>query len=164
VGDYVQVVCQGDDIGMQSGLIISPELYRRFIKPCHRRIFEKIRSRTGAKIFMHSCGSIFEIIPDLIELGVEALNPIQRNAAKMNIFHLKQEFGHDLCFWGGGIDVQRDLPTADLEEIERIIQETLKQVGRGGGYIFALTHNIQPDVEPNKVDKAYQSALEYRTL
>ena len=159
VGPYAQVVCQGDDVGMQTGLLLSPQLYRRFIKPVHRAIYGRIRERTGAKIFMHSCGSIREIIPDLIEVGVDALNPIQRNARGMDIHALKREFGRDLCFWGGGIDVQRDLPGASLEEIERTVRQTVEGVGEGGGYVFALTHNLQPDVEPRKVDWAYRSAL-----
>ena len=106
-----------------------------------------------------SWGSIREIIPDLIEVGVDALNPIQRNATGMDIYALKREFGRDLRFWGSGIDVQRDLPGADLEEIEWTVRQTVERVGEGGGCVFALTHNLQPDVEPRKVGWAYRSAL-----
>lgn len=160
VGDYAQIVCQGDDLGMQTGLIISPKLYRQFIKPCHQRIYNFIHSRTKAKIFMHSCGAIYEIIPDLIEVGVDILNPIQR-ANNMDIVKIKREFGKDLCFWGGGIDVQQILPNANFIEIEKEVQRTIEVMAPGGGYIFALTHNIQIDITPDRLVKVYDSALKY---
>ncbi len=90
VGDYVQVVAQGDDIGMQNGMYISPKLYRKFIKPLHQKLYDFIRSKTQAKIFMHSCGSVYDAIPDLIEVGVQILNPVQRSAAKMDISHIEE--------------------------------------------------------------------------
>ncbi|NQT48608.1 MAG: hypothetical protein HQ578_06495 [Chloroflexi bacterium] len=161
VGDYVQVVCQGDDIGMQTGLFISPKMYRQFIKPCHRRIYDFIHSRTEAKVFMHSCGSIYDIIPDLIEIGVDILNPLQYGAAKMDRARLKREFGEDLCFWGGGIDVQQVLPNASLVEIEEEVQRTIEIMAPGGGYVFVPTHNIQPDVTPHRLNKVYEAALKY---
>lgn len=161
VGDYVQVVCQGDDLGMQTSLIISPEMYRRFIKPCHRRIYDFIHAKTKAKVFMHSCGAIYDIIPDLIEVGVDILNPLQRNAAKMDIVRLKEEFGRELCFWGGGIDVQQVLPNASLDAIETEIKRTLEILAPGGGYVFAPTHNIQPDITPERLDKLYRAALDH---
>lgn len=146
---------------MQTGLIISPKLYRQFIKPCHQRIYNFIHSRTKAKIFMHSCGAIYEIIPDLIEVGVDILNPIQR-ANNMDIVKIKREFGKDLCFWGGGIDVQQILPNANFIEIEKEVQRTIEVMAPGGGYIFALTHNIQTDITPDRLVKVYDSVLKYR--
>jgi len=162
VGDYVQVVCQGDDVGMQAGLFISPKMYRQFIKPCHRRIYDFIHSKTEAKVFVHSCGSIYDIIPDLIEVGVDILNPLQYGAAKMDRARLKKEFGEDLCFWEGGIDVQQVLPNASLDEIEEEVQRTIEIMAPGGGYVFVPTHNIQPDVTPDRLDKVYETALKYR--
>ena len=162
VGDFVQVVCQGDDVGMQTSLIISPKMYRQYIKPCHKRIYDFIHSRTKAKIFMHSCGSIFDIIPDLIEIGVDILNPIQRDAAKMDIAVLKSQFGKDICFWGGGIDVNKTLLNASLDTIEGEIKKTIDIMGEDGGYVFALTHNIQPNISPQRVDKAFSTALQHR--
>ena len=106
VGEYVQVVCQGDDLGTQNGPWISPKMYRKWIKPRHKKLFEFIRSKTDAKIFLHSCGSVYDLIPDLIEVGVQALNPVQISAAKMDLKTLKKDFGNDLCFWGGGLDTQ----------------------------------------------------------
>jgi len=157
------VVCQGDDLGMQTNLIISPKTYRQFIKPCHQRIYDVIHSRTEAKVFMHSCGAIYDIIPDFIEVGVDILNPLQYNAARMDLARLKKEFGNDLCFWGGGIDTQQILPNASLDEIEDEVQRTMEIMAPGGGYVFALTHNIQPDVTPDRLDKVYETVLKYRS-
>jgi uroporphyrinogen decarboxylase len=162
VSDYVHVVCQGDDLGMQASLIISPKMYRHFIKPCHKRIYDFIHSKTKAKLFMHSCGSIFDIIPDFIEIGVDILNPIQRDAAKMEIGKLKKLFGKAICFWGGGIDTNRILPVASKSEIEDEVKRSIEIMADGGGYIFALTHNIQPDISPDRVDKVFRAVLKHR--
>jgi uroporphyrinogen decarboxylase len=155
LGDYVQVVCQGDDLGMQTSLIISPKMYRRFIKPCHKRIYDFIHSKTDAKVFMHSCGSVIDIIPDLIEVGVDILNPLQYGATGMSLVDLKRSFGKDLCFWGGGIETQQILPYASHAEIEAEITRNLEIMTPGGGYVFAMTHNLQPDISPDRIDEAY---------
>lgn len=162
VGSYVQVVAQGDDIGMQQSLYLSPALYRKFVKPRQKRIFDFIHSRTRAKILYHSCGSVYDVIPDIIEIGVDALNPIQRSAAKMDIATLKREFGRELSFWGGGIDVQQVLPFASLQEIEDEVSRTLDILAPGGGYVFVPSHNIQPDVSPDRFWRAYETALKRR--
>ena len=101
VGKYVLVVCQGDDLGTQIGPWISPAMYRQWIKPRHKTLFDFIRTKTKAKIFLHSCGSVYDLIPDLIEIGVDALSPVQVSAAKMDLTRLKKDFGKDICFWGG---------------------------------------------------------------
>jgi uroporphyrinogen decarboxylase len=162
VGDYVQVVAQGDDLGIQTGTYISPQMYRKFVKPCHRRLYDFIHSKTQAKVFMHSCGSVYDIIPDLIEVGVEVLNPIQTSAAKMDVVRLKQEFGQDLCFWGGGIDVQKVLPFASLQAIEEEVERTIQIMAPGGGYVFVPSHNIQADIAPQRLHKVYETALHHR--
>jgi uroporphyrinogen decarboxylase len=159
VGDFVHVVCQGDDLGTQRGTYISPAMYRKYVKPCHRRMYDFIRSKTDAKIFMHSCGSVYDVLPDLIDVGVQILNPIQRSAAKMDITTLKQQFGRDLVLWGGGIDVQQVLPYASLQEIEDDVLRTLDILCPGGGYVFVPSHNIQADVTPDRIHKVYQTVL-----
>jgi len=159
VGDYVHVACQGDDVGTQQGLFISPKMYRQFLKPCHKKIFDFIHAKTDAKVFYHCCGSIFDIVPDLIEIGVDVLNPVQYMALNMDRSRLKQEFGKDLCFWGGGIDTQQVLPEASPAEIESEVRNTLDLMTAEGGYVFAATHNIQPDVSPDRVDAVYRHAL-----
>lgn len=161
VGDYVDVVCQSDDLGMQKSLQISPDIYRKFIKPCHKRLFSFIRSKTKAKIWMHSCGSVYDIIPDLIEVGVEVLNPVQRSAKNMDLKRLKKEFGKDIAFWGGGFDVGK-LPFQSQDEIRESVKETLYTMAPGGGYIFAGTHNILPETKGESTYLVYITAKEYR--
>jgi len=162
-GEYLQVVAQGDDVGMQRSLYISPAFYRRFIKPRQKRIFDFIHAHTRAKVFYHSCGSVYDVIPDFIEIGVDALNPIQRSAAKMDIAILKKEFGRELAFWGGGIDVQQVLPFANLQEIEDEVNRTIDIMAPGGGYVFVPSHNIQPDVSADRLCRVYETALKRRS-
>lgn len=160
VGDYVDIVCQGDDLGMQTGLQISPELYRKFIKPCHKKLYSFIRSKTNAKIWMHSCGSIPEIIPDLIEAGVEIINPVQTGAKGMELKRLKKEFGTDITFWGGGIDVQI-LPFLKPDEIRERVKESLNIMAPGGGFVFAATHNILPETSGENTNAVFTAAKEF---
>ena len=161
VGDKVDIVCQGDDLGMQTGLQISPYVYRKFIKPCHKRLYSFIRSKTKAKIWMHSCGSIYDIIPDLIEVGVEVLNPVQCSAKNMSLEKLKKEFGKDISFWGGGFNVQR-IPFMTEEEIEADVREVMYTMAPGGGFVFAGTHNILPETKGESIYTAYMTAKKYR--
>jgi uroporphyrinogen decarboxylase len=162
IGDLVDVVCQGDDLGMQTGMQISPLMYRKFVKPCHERIFSFIHSRTKAKIFLHSCGSVYSIIPDLIEIGLDILNPVQVGAKNMGLQLLKKEFGKALTFWGGGIDIQK-LPFMSLEEIGRAVKEALDIMAPDGGYVFAATHNILPETEGEQIYVAYMAAVKNRS-
>ena len=162
VGDYVQVCAQGDDVGMQSSPFISPDMYRRFVKPRQKRLFDFIHSKTDAKIFYHSCGSVYDLIPDFIEIGVDILNPVQRSAAKMDIEVLKREFGKDIYFWGGGIDVQQQLPYLSLPEIEDVVKRTIDILGPGGGFVFFPSHNIQADITPERFDRVFQTVLKNR--
>jgi uroporphyrinogen decarboxylase len=159
VGTFVHVVAQGADLGTQRGLYIKPEMYRKFIKPLHKRLYDFIHSKTNAKVFMHSCGSVYDVIPDLIDCGVDILNPIQRSAAKMDIVQLKKQFGKDLCFWGGGIDVQQVLPFASLQEIEDEVKRTIDIMAPGGGYVFVPSHNIQAHVTPDRIHKVYETVM-----
>jgi uroporphyrinogen decarboxylase len=161
IGDYVQVISMGDDVAIQNGPFISPEMYRKFIKPCHKRIFDFAHSKTSAKIFYHSCGSVYDLIPDFIEEGIDILNPLQRSAAKMDIATLKREFGQDLCFWGGGIDIQKQLPYFNLEQIEDEVKRTLDIMAPGGGFVFFPTHNIQADVSPDRIDRMFRAVARY---
>lgn len=162
VGEFVQVVCQGDDLGMQESTYISPEMYRNLIKPCHKKIYDFIRNKTKAKILMHSCGSVYDLVKDFIEIGVDILNPVQRSAAKMDIKGLKKEFGKDISFWGGGIDIQSQLPFYNLRQIEDEIKRTIEILAPGGGFVFFPTHNIQPDVPPQNIEHMFKSVLKYR--
>ena len=161
VGDLVDVVCQGDDMGMQTGMQISPDIYRKFIKPCHKRLFSFIREKTDARIWLHSCGSVYDIIPDLIEIGIQVLNPVQCSAQNMGLEKLKKEFGKDIAFWGGGFNVQK-IPFMTQEEIRQSVKKTMETMAPGGGYIFAGTHNILPETKGESVYTAYMAAKEFR--
>jgi len=162
VGEYVQIVAQGDDLGMQTGSIISPRMYRKFIKPRHKQLFNFIRSKTKAKIFLHSCGSVYNLIPDLIETGVEILSPVQFTAANMDLARLKKDFGNDLTFWGGGVDTQQVLPHASLQEIRDNVSRNIDILAPGGGFVFVPVHNIQADIIPERIEAVYQTAIERR--
>jgi uroporphyrinogen decarboxylase len=159
VGDYVQVAAQGDDLGMQTGSIISPKMYRRYVKPRHKQLFDFIRSKTNAKIFLHSCGSVYNLIPDLIEIGVDILSPVQFTAANMELVRLKKEFGKDLTFWGGGVDTQQVLPYGSLEEIRDSVRRNIDILADGGGFVFVPVHNIQADISPERIQAVYGTAL-----
>ena len=161
VGEYVQVCANGDDVAIQSAPFMSREMYRRFIKPRHKQIFDFIHSRTKAKIFYHSCGAVSDLIPDFIEEGVDILNPVQRSAAGMEISRLKREFGKDICFWGGGIDIQTQLPVLSPAQIEDEVKRTLDIMAPGGGFVFFPTHNIQADVTPDRIDALFKAVMRY---
>jgi uroporphyrinogen decarboxylase len=162
VGEYVQVVCQGDDLGTQIGPWISPKMYRQWIKPRHEVLFDFIRTKTKAKIFLHSCGSVYDLIPDLIEIGVDALSPVQVSAAKMDLPRLKHDFGKDICFWGGGVDTQNVLPNASIADLKDHVKRVIEIMAPGGGFVWVPVHNIQSDISPEKIDAIYQTVQENR--
>jgi len=157
VGEFIHVMRLGDDIGQQGGPLISPPLYRRLVKPRHREIIRFVKARTDARIFYHSCGSVVEFVPDLIEIGVDILNPIQVSAKDMDPARLKAEYGDRLCFWGG-VDTQHVLPQGTPEEVSREARLRIRQLGAGGGYVLNAVHNIQADVPPENVIALYAAA------
>jgi len=161
-GEYIQVVGLGDDLAMQTGPIISPSIYRKLIKPRHKQLIDMIHTKTNAKIFMHCCGSVYDLLPDLIETGVEILNPVQVSAAKMDLRRLKREFGDQLTFWGGGVDTQQVLPFGSLAEISAHVQRAFDILAPGGGFVFSAVHNIQADIAPERILTVYETALECR--
>lgn len=161
-GEYIQVVGLGDDLAMQTGPIISPKTYRKLIKPRHKQLIDMIHTKTSARIFMHCCGSVYDLLPDLIETGVEILNPVQVSAAKMDLALLKREFGDQITFWGGGVDTQQVLPYARLAEIREHVRRAFDILAPGGGFVFAPVHNIQADIAPERVLAVYEAALENR--
>lgn len=159
VADYIHVIQVGDDLGMQQGPQISLRMYREMIKPFHKKIYKYIKENSNLKIFLHSCGSIYELIPDLIEIGVDIINPVQVSADKMEPERLKSEFGRDLVFWGGGIDTQGVFTHGSLEDISRAAGENIKIFAPGGGFVFTQVHNIQSEVSPEKVVTLYRTAM-----
>jgi len=161
VGKYIQVFTYWDDVNTQDGWMIRPEIYRKMIKPKERRLVEAIKKKTDAKIFFHGCGATFDLIPDLIELGFDILNPVQVSARGMDTNLLKREYGKDIVFWGGGVDTQRVLPFGKPKEVVDEVKRRIDDLAPGGGFIFAAVHNIQAFIPPENIVAAFDTALEY---
>jgi uroporphyrinogen decarboxylase len=161
VGDLVDVIMIGDDLAGQTGPLFRPDVYRRLVKPRQKRLVEYIRSRTQAKVWYHTCGACQTYIPDLIDNGVQILNPVQISAAGMDPRTLKEKFGKEMVFWGGAIDAQRVLPRAAPEEIRRQVGENLEALKPGGGYVFNNVHNIQAGVPAENIVALYDAAYEF---
>ena len=157
VGDYIQIVLVNDDLGMQEGPQISPVLYRKRIKPYHKELYRFIKENSEAYLLLHSCGSVRAFIPDLIEIGVDALNPVQVSAAGMDTAELKKEFGDKIVFWGGGCDTQKILPFGTSREIDEEVKKRISDLAPNGGFIFTQVHNIQPDVPPENIVSMYSA-------
>ena len=156
-GDMVDVVNESDDLGMQTGPLIAPEAYREYIKPLHRRIIDTIKKHSKAKIFLHCCGAASAFIPDLIDAGFDILNPVQYKARGMDLKRLKQEYGKDIVFWGGGIDTQEILPRGSKKAIEDEVKKNVEILMKDGGFVFAQVHNIQADVPPENIQTMYDA-------
>jgi uroporphyrinogen decarboxylase len=161
VGEHIQIIQMGDDLGTQRGPQMAPDMYRRIIKPYQRQVYECAKTHGHLPIFLHSCGSIYALIPDLIEIGVDILNPVQISAAEMDPARLKRQFGRDLVFWGGGIDTQHVLPHATPKQVRQHVRESLEIWAPGGGYVFCQVHNIQADVPPENIIAMFEAALEF---
>ncbi len=161
VGDLIDVVAFGDDIGQQDREVCSLALYRKLLRPYQERTVETIRAHTNAKIMYHTCGSVYRYVPDFIDIGINALNPVQVRARNMDPVTLKREFGGRIAFWGG-IDTQRILPHGTPQEVCAEVRRMFDIMGPGGGYIVASVHNIQPDVPPENVIAMFDAARECR--
>lgn len=161
-GIPIDVVHMADDMAGQKSMLISPESYRTLLKPFHKEMFNFIHAKSNAKIFFHSCGAILPIIPDLIEIGVDILNPVQVSAAKMDPANLKREFGKELCFWGGGVDTQNSFDeNHSPDEVRRDVRKRLRDLMPGGGFVFNTVHNIQGNVPPENIMAMWETLQEY---
>ena len=160
IGDYIQMVIYYEDVSGQDGPLISPALYRKYVKPCHRRIFETIREHTAAKICVHTCGSVYAFLDDYVEMGVDVINPVQISARDMDPRRLKEKYGSVLSFQGA-IDTQQFLPRATLPEVEEEVRRVIGILGPGGGYLFTSCHSIQPDISPEKIVALFDSAVKH---
>ncbi len=152
-GKYVDIAWEADDLGLQNSTIFSPIFYRKYIKPRHQKLFDYIKHIAPGKIYMglHSCGSVRTLIPDMIEIGVDILNPIQVSAKGMDTKELKKDFGKDITFWGGGVDTQSILPKGTPMDVRNEVRRRIEDLASGGGFVFASVHNIQPDVPPQNI-------------
>jgi uroporphyrinogen decarboxylase len=150
-----------DDLAGQNGPLFNPELYRRLVKPRQKRLVQFIRSGTQAKIWYHTCGACQEFIPDLLDNGIHILNPVQVSARAMDPTELKQRYGRQIVFWGGGIDAQHVLPSAAPARVAQEVRRNLRAFMPGGGYVFNNVHNIQGDVPPENVVALFDTAYEF---
>ena len=164
LGDLVDVVTYADDYGTQHSQLISPAMFRKQLKPRVKQVFELQASLAPhAKRFFHSDGNVRPLIPDFIEIGVDILNPVQATAVGMDPADLKQDFGQDLVFWGGGVDTQGVLPNGTPQEVKDGVKRNIDALAAGGGYVFNTVHNIQADVPPQNILAMWQALQEYGT-
>jgi uroporphyrinogen decarboxylase len=161
VGDLVDIVMIGDDLAGQQGPLFSPDFYRCVVKPRQKRLIQHICSLTNAKIWYHTCGSVMEYIPDLLDNGIDILNPVQTSANNMDPKQLKEKYGDRLVFWGGGIDTQHVLPFARPSEVREHVRRNLEIFKPGGGYIFNNVHNIQAGVPAENIVALFDAAYEF---
>lgn len=159
-GDVVDVVMVGDDLAGQHGPLFAPHIYREIVRPRQRSLVTRIKGLTDAKVWYHTCGDCFEYIPDLLDNGVDILNPVQIGAGNMDAAMLKSKFGDRVVFWGGGIDSQHVLPFADAETVRQHVMRNVSVFKPGGGYVFNNVHNIQAGVPPANIVAMYEAAYE----
>ena len=162
VGEVVDIIRLGDDLGMNTGPLMSPETYRKLFKPRHTILCNYIKAHSSMHTFLHSCGSIYKLIPDLIEAGFEILNPVQTNSRDMQPERLKAEFGKDVTFWGGGADTRSILNQGTAEQVRDHVRSNIEILSPGGGFIFNTVHNILPDVPPENIVAMFEAIDEYR--
>ena len=160
VGDLVDIVNLGDDMGFQGGPMVAPEMYRQQLKPWHKKYFDTIRANTSAFIHFHCCGSINQLLDDLIDLGVDVINPVQVTAAGMDSADLASEFGDRVSFWGA-IDTQRVMPNGTPADVRAEVERRISDFAPGGGYVLSAVHNIQPDVPLENILAMYEAGREY---
>ncbi|MDH4241298.1 MAG: methyltransferase, partial [Phycisphaerae bacterium] len=142
VGEYIDIILFGDDLGMQTGPIISPQMYREFFKPRHQLLWNRAKQLADVKVMLHCCGGVRELMTDLIEAGVDAINPVQISCSGMDAARLKADFGKDITFWGGGCDTRDILPTGTPQQVAENVKEQVRILSPGGGFVFQQVHNI----------------------
>lgn len=161
VGDIVDIIRFGDDLGMTSGPFMDVDTYRSLFKPRHKQLCDYVKTHSQMHTFIHSCGSISSLMPDLIEAGIEIFNPVQTNARQMEPEFLKKEFGQDCTFWGGGVETVGALNNGTLEQVREQVLERLEIMSAGGGFVFNTVHNILPDVPPQNILAMFDAVKEF---
>ena len=157
VGPFIDIIVFGDDLGMQMGPQMSPAMYRDFFKPHHRRMWQRAKELSDVKVMLHCCGGVRELLPDLIDAGLDAINPVQTSSAGMGPASLKRDFGHAITFWGGGCDTRDVLPHGTPEAICRHVRDRVGVLGPGGGFVFQQVHNILADVPPENAIAMFEA-------
>ena len=163
VGDIVDIIRFGDDLGMTTGPFMDAETYRTLFKPRHKILCEYVKSHSKMHTFIHSCGSISLLMPHLIEAGIEIFNPVQTNCYRMEPEFLKREFGKDCTFWGGGIETAGTLNSGSLSKIREQVIERMEIFSKGGGFVFNTVHNILPDVPPRNIIAMFDAVKEFNS-
>ncbi len=161
VGDIVDILRFGDDLGMDSGPFMAPEVYRKLFKPRHKMLCDYVKKHSGMKTFLHSCGSIYKLLPDLIEAGYDIINPVQTTCHEMEPEKLKKEFGSDIVFWGGGSDTRHILNRGNPAQVKEDVKRRLEIFAPGGGFVFNPIHNIMPDVPPANIAAMFEAVDEF---
>lgn len=160
VGEYLDVLCFYDDIAMQTGPMVSLDHYRKWILPYEKQLVDVAKKMTKAKLSIHCCGSCYDLLPGFLEVGYEILNPVQTRAKNMEAWRLKRDYGDRLTFYGG-VDIQRLLPFGTEEDIRRGVKDLIKSLAPGGGFLFATSHNIEPDTPPKNIVAMFDAAHEF---
>lgn len=161
VGDVIDIIRIGDDLGENKGPLISPKIYRKLVKPTHVELCDFIKKNSSMKIFFHSCGGIAPLIPDLIDAGIDILNPVQISAKGMDPKYLKENFGDDITFWGGGVDTQNVLNWKSPEAVKKHVKELLEIFAPGGGFVWSAVHNILAEVPPQNIMACLEAIEDY---
>ena len=161
VGDLVDIIKFGDDLGTNTGPFFSNDTYREFFQPRHKQMCDFVKANSSAHTMLHSCGGIYELIPELINAGFEILNPVQINAVNMEPERLKNEFGRELTFWGGGCDTKSILNGAAPQEIKAHVKRNLKIFSKDGGFVFNTVHNIIPNIKPENIVAMFEAVKEF---
>jgi len=161
IKDYVQVMVFCDDIGQQQGPMIDPDMYREFLYPHHKKLFQYVRDNSDIKVFYHTDGSVQELLPQLIDAGVQIFNTVQTDAADMDPTDLKREFGKDLIFWGGGVDTHSTLPRGNPAQVREDVRRRIEVLGKEGGFVFSSVHNILSDIKPENIIALFDAAYEF---
>jgi uroporphyrinogen decarboxylase len=161
VGPYIHVLRAGDDLATQKGRLWSSETFDAVLRPVYEKFFDFVKSKTEAKIFFHTCGNAIPVLDELVDVGVEVLNPVQV-AAMGDMAGVKRRFGDKIVFWGG-IDTQRALPFGTVEEVEAEVKQRIRELGPGGGFVAAAVHAIQPDVPPENIIAMAEATRKYGT-
>ena len=162
VGDSIDIILFGDDLGMQSGPQLSPDMYQEYFKPRHRLMWETAKKLADVKVMLHCCGGVRELLPDLIDAGLDTINPVQTTARGMDPQGLKKDFGKDIVFWGGGCDTQQILPNGSPEEVYAHTKQQLEIMSSDGGFVFQQIHNILPGVPPENIVAMFSSVKDFK--
>ncbi len=160
VGPYIDIILFGDDLGGQTGPLISPQMYRQMVKPFHQRLWGRAKELADVKVMLHCCGGVRELMYDLIDAGLDAINPVQINAAGMDPAALKIDFGEKITLWGGGCDTRDILPHGSPDQVADHVRQLVRLLRRGGGFVFQQVHNILADVPAENVTAMFDAINE----